>query len=302
MEKNEKFTLGYRNAANLNAESSFPYFVRTAENQIFSAGDVGFGVFHWHEDLQFIYVLEGSACVKTLEEEVIIQAGEGVFTNSGVIHYSISKSKPCSYRLFRFPERFLNFYGGSPAEEMTRRVTDNSGIELIPLIKSEQWCNDTLPLLQQLVKLEEGKERNQMYPYDVLATLSQIWQVILHHIEIPQKTADDPISIRMRAFLEFIENNYEDDITLEMLAASAGVSKTEALRCFRQRLQTTPYRYLIDVRLSKAAELLLQTGLPVGEIAERAGFHQQSYFGKRFREKTGMTPLEYRGDRARDIE
>ena len=44
----------------------------------------------------------------------------------------------------------------------------------------------------------------------------------------------------------------------------------------------------------KSADLLAQTGLSVGEIASRTGFNQQSYFGKRFKEKTGMTPLEYR--------
>lgn len=50
----------------------------------------------------------------------------------------------------------------------------------------------------------------------------------------------------------------------------------------------------MEVRLAKAADLLAQTGLSVGEIASRTGFNQQSYFGKRFKEKTGMTPLEYR--------
>ena len=44
----------------------------------------------------------------------------------------------------------------------------------------------------------------------------------------------------------------------------------------------------------KSADLLAQTGLSVGEIASRTGFNQQSYFGKRFKEKTRMTPLEYR--------
>ena len=103
------------------------------------------------------------------------------------------------------------------------------------------------------------------------------------------------MSIRMRRFLEYIEKHLDQDISLEEMANSAGVSKTEALRCFHKTLQTTPYSYVMEVRLSKAADLLAQTGLSVGEIASRTGFNQQSYFGKRFKEKTGMTPLEYRG-------
>ena len=284
----------YRNAANLNAETTFPYFVRKAENQFFSAGDVGFGVLHWHDDLQFIYVLEGLVCVKTLEEEEFLSAGEGIFTNKGVIHYSIGRSNPCRYILFRFPQRFLYFYPGSPAEKLTRLVTESSGISLVPLFSSVEWCNEALQLLQRLAGLEEKKETDPLYEYEVLESLAELWQIMLRHVDVGEPDPEDPASIRMRRFLEYIEENLAQDISLEEMASSAGVSKTEVLRCFHKTLQTTPYSYVMEVRLSKAADLLAETGLSVGEIASRTGFNQQSYFGKCFKEKTGMTPLEYR--------
>ena len=284
----------YRNAANLNADQAFPYFIRKAENQFFSAGDVDFGVMHWYDDLQFIYVLEGLVCVKTLEEEEILSAGEGIFTNKGVIHYSIGRSNPCRYILFRFPERFLYFYPGSPAEKLTRQVTERSDISLVPLSSSIEWCSEALLLLQKLADLEEKKETDPQYEYDVMTILAELWQIILRHADISAPTEEDPVSMRMRRFLEYIEEHLNQDISLEEMAASAGVSKTEVLRCFHKTLQTTPYSYVMEARLSKAADLLAETGLPVGEIASRTGFNQQSYFGKRFKEKTGMTPLEYR--------
>ena len=284
----------YRNAANLNADTTFPYFIRKAENQFFSAGDVDFGVMHWHDDLQFIYVLEGLVCVKTLEEEEILSAGEGIFTNKGVIHYSIGRSNPCRYILFRFPERFLYFYPGSPAEKLTRQVTERSGISLVPLSSSIEWCSEALLLLQKLADLEEKKETDPQYEYDVMTILAELWQIILRHADISAPTEEDPVSMRMRRFLEYIEEHLDQDISLEEMAASAGVSKTEVLRCFHKTLQTTPYNYVMEARLSKAADLLAETGLPVGEIASRTGFNQQSYFGKRFKEKMGVTPLEYR--------
>jgi len=284
----------YLNAANLNADTTFPYFIRKAENQFFSAGDVDFGVMHWHDDLQFIYVLEGLVCVKTLEEEEILSAGEGIFTNKGVIHYSIGRSNPCRYILFRFPERFLFFYPGSPAEKLTRQVTERSGISLVPLSSSIEWCSEALLLLQKLADLEEKKETDPQYEYDVMTILAELWQIILRHADISAPTEEDPVSMRMRRFLEYIEEHLDQDISLEEMAASAGVSKTEVLRCFHKTLQTTPYSYVMEARLSKAADLLAETGLPVGEIASRTGFNQQSYFGKRFKEKMGVTPLEYR--------
>ena len=284
----------YRNAANLKADSTFPYFIRKAENRVFSAGDVDFGVMHWHEDLQFIYVLEGLVCVKTLKEEEILSAGEGIFTNKGVVHYSIGRSNPCRYILFRFPQHFLFFYPGSPAERLTRQVTESSGVSLVPLFSSVEWCNAALQLLQRLADLEEEKETDSLYEYEVLESLAELWQIILRHVDVREAETEDPASIRMRKFLEYIEENLDQDISLEEMAASAGVSKTEALRCFHKTLQTTPYSYVMEARLSKAVELLAQTGLSVGEIASRTGFNQQSYFGKCFKEKTGVTPLEYR--------
>ena len=99
---------------------------------------------------------------------------------------------------------------------------------------------------------------------------------------------------RGRAAVEYIEGHYAEEVTLEAMTESASISKSEALRCFRSALQTTPYRYLMDYRLQKAANLLKETKLPISEIAVMTGFNQQSYFGKCFREKMGCAPSDYR--------
>ena len=65
-------------------------------------------------------------------------------------------------------------------------------------------------------------------------------------------------------------------------------------------MNTTPYKYLTEFRLSKAAQLLTKTNEPVGNIAAAVGFHQMSHFGKCFREKTGYSPREYRESRDND--
>ena len=98
----------------------------------------------------------------------------------------------------------------------------------------------------------------------------------------------------MQRFLAYVEKHYAEEISLDRLAESANVSKSECLRCFRSSMQTTPYKYLMEYRLSRAAILLQETDEPIGEIAFRTGFHQASYFGKCFREKTGFSPRDYR--------
>ncbi len=98
----------------------------------------------------------------------------------------------------------------------------------------------------------------------------------------------------MQRILRYIEGHYAENIALADLAESASISKSECLHCFKISLNTTPYKYLAEFRLSKATKLLKKTDDPIGLIAANVGFHQTSHFGKCFKEKTGYTPKKYR--------
>ena len=282
----------YINSVNLNQDTYFPYLVLKVKDDVSWPLNPGFRVMHWHEDLQFIYVVSGTVCVKTLEEEEILSAGEGVYINKNVVH-TVEKIETCEYRSFLFPEVFVSFYIGSPASRLTQGITGNGDISLIVLYEETGWCRQALDILRELVKLEEG-EKSTLYSYEVLSRLSALWLVMLRNVPIPEGLSENLSNVRTRAFLQYIEVHYTEEVTLEALAGSAGVSKSECLRCFKATLQTTPYKYLMDYRLSKASQLLRETDLPISEIAIRTGFNGQSYFGKCFREKMGCSPREYR--------
>ena len=288
MERQDNFI----NSVNLTQDTYFPYLVLKVKDDVSWPLNPGFRVMHWHEDLQFIYVVSGTVCVKTLEEEEILSAGEGVYINKNVVH-TVEKIETCEYRSFLFPEVFVSFYIGSPASRLTQGITGNGDISLIVLYEETDWCRQALDILRELVKLEEG-EKSTLYSYEVLSRLSALWLVMLRNVPIPEGLSENLSNVRTRAFLQYIEVHYTEEVTLEALAGSAGVSKSECLRCFKATLQTTPYKYLMDYRLSKASQLLRETDLPISEIAIRTGFNGQSYFGKCFREKMGCSPREYR--------
>lgn len=199
----------------------------------------------------------------------------------------------CKYMSFVFPDYFVSFYFEGPAARLTQSITENTGISLVVLYDSKQWGHQALSILRELVEIEEG-ERSSLYAYEVLSRLSRLWLLMLKNITAPDQYPENIISVRTRRFLQYIESHYQEDVTLDDLAGSAGVSKSECLRCFKTTLQTTPYKYLMDYRLSKAARLLKETSLPVSEIAIQTGFNGQSYFGKCFREKMNCSPNEYR--------
>lgn len=91
--------------------------------------------------------------------------------------------------------------------------------------------------------------------------------------------------------LEFeVHRDPTADLPLETLAARVGVSMYHACRTFRRATGSTLGGYRREVRLRLALALLLDGGLPVGEIALRAGFASQSHLTNRFRERFGAPP------------
>ncbi|MDD6062894.1 MAG: helix-turn-helix transcriptional regulator, partial [Oscillospiraceae bacterium] len=72
------------------------------------------------------------------------------------------------------------------------------------------------------------------------------------------------------------------------------VSKSECCRLFQSSYGCSIFTYLTDYRLQKSVLLLTDSLLSVLDISDMCGFNSTSYFIKRFREKVGMTPLQYR--------
>lgn len=94
--------------------------------------------------------------------------------------------------------------------------------------------------------------------------------------------------------IEFLERSFVDEISVKRLAEIAGISVAHLNRRFRQLLRLSPMEYVHSLRMHEAKRLLTTTDQDIGQIAMAAGFYDQSYFTKRFRKTTGMTPLAYR--------
>ena len=280
----------YINSVNLNQNTDFPYLVLNIIDNTSYPLNPGFQVMHWHEDLQFIYVLSGKIEVVTLESSVSLQTGEAVFINKNVVHL-VKKSDSCHYNSFIFPAHLLKFYPGSPAGTIVEQISGNENLPLFHIQNMEQ-NRGLIDMLKKLIALEQNK--NLLYPYEVLTALCSLWLEFTRTVNVPQTPQKNIVGTRMSVFLHYIEQNYQNPISLDDLAESAHVSKSECLRCFKLSLQTAPYQYLMEYRLSKAADLLKNSVLPISEISSAVGFNQVSHFGKSFRQKTGKSPSEYR--------
>lgn len=292
-----KNTKHFLHSINPLLDTAFPFLTLKIENKECFPPNLGFRIMHWHEDLQFVLILKGKAHFQTIGQSFDLNSGEAVFINKGVLHQTIPEID-CQYRSFIFPEYFLTFYSGSFMEQKNvLPITENSSLPIIVFHSKELWQKQVVSILSDLNRLVVDKDSLYFYEYTVLIKLVSIWLTIISNIEMP--TYKCPKSNifkqeRMRTFLSFINQHFEEDISLEDIARSANVSKTECIRCFKSVLQNTPYEYLLNYRLTKSIELLKSTDYSITKIAYMNGFKHTSHYIKYFKKKMKMTPLEYR--------
>jgi len=93
---------------------------------------------------------------------------------------------------------------------------------------------------------------------------------------------------------KFIDNNYQDNITMEIVAGYVCVSEKYLCRKFKTRFGIPPQQYLLSVRMKQAKRLIKDTELKIKEISSSVGYKSQLTFSYAFKNFTGMSPSEYR--------
>lgn len=98
----------------------------------------------------------------------------------------------------------------------------------------------------------------------------------------------------MRRAVEFIDEHATENIGVEQVADEVGVSTWHLCRLFRQTLGSSFSDYLTERRVAEAKELLQSTSMSMLEIGKNVGYASQSYFGRKFKQVVGQTPMQYR--------
>lgn len=149
-----------------------------------------------------------------------------------------------------------------------------------------------LPLRNPAMFLHDYRELSDAYHLrdSRLGAMSAFYN-ILRHLSSAAAPAENDL---LRPAVAYLEENYADpDLCNARLAEVAHISEVYLRRLFREAYGVTPHRYLMDLRIKVARQMLGGSYASVTEVAEQCGFSGVYHFCRAFRTATGMTPTEY---------
>ena len=137
---------------------------------------------------------------------------------------------------------------------------------------------------------------NSLYTPGAADTLDWICFSILGTLILQENMPDDQRTIenRIRNISIWFRTHFAEKIDIDSIAATYGISHDHFYKMWKKHFDMTPSQYINHLRLEAAARRLCETDIAISEIVKEVHFAGEYMFYKRFKEKYGMTPLEYR--------
>lgn len=249
---------------------------------------------HWHVEFQLCVVTEGSIIWQIGPQQIIANRGEGIFINSQQVH--MAKPYFCDNAAFFCvdfrpdaicPDKASTLYATSVLP-----ILNNSRLHAKKLLPGEGEAHTVLEQLDRMSSLFSAKENG--YEFDLVSALYLVWKNLQPQLACDAGVGSAFSDTRLKDILIFLQQNYSRCLSLDEIAASINLSRSECCRYFKKQTGQTIFEYLMQYRIHKSLDLLRNTDMEIARIAVESGFSNQSYYTSRFRGLIGMTPKQYR--------
>lgn len=273
----------------------FPFLVSYQKLSEYESGSF---MWHWHPEIEITYVQKGTMCYKVNHMVYHLKEGDIVFNNSGALHSgTMENQKDCAYIPVTFDSRLIyGFFQSTVNSKYVDPVIQDSMLPAICIDQSEPWHKPFREYLLRIIDLDEKKP--DFYELDITICLQSMWRLLLEHIIYePQASRENSLEYdRIKKILSYIEENYQNKITLNDIARHIHLCESECTRLFKRHMNTTLFAFLQEYRIERSLELL-QAGEPISAVADKAGFSDPNYYSKVFARIKGCSPREYRKHR-----
>lgn len=249
---------------------------------------------HWHRETELVFVCEGEIRIGINNAEQVLGKGDFCIVGSSDIHFYDSKDMHSSIIIVIFDPAFLGF----------RDICLGMQHFLNPFIECSSLSNIEAGLSEKIRNLfiviaEEYDKRAPYYEMYIKSKLLEIWTLSLRHfpttsVGINEKPSPLPYIKAIKSSIEFLENNYENPITLEDLASNVNLSSYYFSRLFKKMSGMNFKEYLDTIRIDKAENMIKDHAGTISLIALDCGFNSIRTFNRVFKSIKGYPPSKAR--------
>ncbi len=253
---------------------------------------------HWHSEVEILLIRKGRYLVEINLESYEVQAGDLCILNSGEPHQITAREPQAMHDAVLFDPRILDFSYADVWEEKYIAPFLGQALLLENILWSEESsCPKCWALAGRAAKaaqqMEEGwYVRCKLWLLELFARWTGRGLLLAAKDVV---SADDARKIqRYKTIISYMEEHYGEPVSLQELADTIPCNREYLCRFFREIAGVSPIQYLINYRLERACHFLAHTSRQVSEIALDCGFDNISYFIRKFKERKGCTPKDYR--------
>lgn len=251
---------------------------------------------HRHAIFEFIYIEDGEMEVQLNGFTYSLSKGDAILVKSGIYHTVLPVKVDTNFFDFHFEldEKRIHEILQRIQNPVIKSKSDNIKTFITEFIKKygdflkqfvEETKNDSMYSAITLLEVQSS----------ILHLISLIANYFYHNAENMNLTSIHPAYIQLAHESSYlIEKEAINNLKISDLANMLNVDRSYLSNCFKKVYGISPQTYLINVRIRKAKDLLIDTGWSIESIAQKLNFSSTAHFSKHFSKVVGLSPFKFR--------
>lgn len=249
---------------------------------------------HWHTEMEIIVIKKGEGSVYVNLVPYQVKAGDFIIVLPGYLHsihaygYALME-----YENIIFKPEMLKSQNTDTCNFLYINPLLNGQVDFPAYIHPKlDYYNSINLCIEQMDSFSEY--RPEGYQLAIKSCLLMLFFHLYTNNKTCQQVKQQKHLDKLKTVLEYIEEHYQDAITIEEISRVCHYSSSHFMKFFKKTMGCSFIQYVNDYRLNIATQLLQTTNDSILEISQNTGFENLSYFNRIFRKKYSLTPTCYR--------